>query len=273
MLARQYLMENDKETFRMAMKTDPEMLEKQAMWAGVKSNMRIADIGCGPGKTTYLLGRMVQPEGEAIGIDCSAERIEYAQTHYAKPNTHFICRDINAPVDDLGHFDFIWVRFLLEYFRTSSFAIVQKLSTLLKPGGVLCLIDLDLNCLNHYGLPEPLESSLNGLMKALEEKRNFDPYAGRKLYSYLYDLNYQEINIDLSAHHLIYGRLKEKDEFNWTNKIMVAAKNSGYNFYHDFSNGFDGFYETFKNFFRDPRRFTYTPVIACAGKRPLLLQL
>ncbi len=273
MLARKYLMENENEALRMAIKTDPEKIEKQAMWAGIQPNMRIADIGCGPGKTTHVLGRLVQPRGEAVGIDCSAERIEYANSRYANANTRFVCRDVNAPLKDLGTFDFIWVRFMLEYFRTSSFRIVQNLSSLLKPGGILCLIDLDLNCLNHYGLPEPLEASLKGLMKALEEKRDFDPYAGRKLYSYLYDLNFQEIDVDLSAHHLIYGRLKEKDEFNWTSKILVAAKNSGYNFFNEFSNGFEGFYEAFVNFFLDPRRFTYTPIIACTGKSPGLYKL
>lgn len=267
MLAYKYLMENDKEALRMDMKTDPVAIEKQAMWAGIQPNMRIADIGCGPGKTTYYLSRLIIPDGEAIGIDNSEERIAYAKRHYSSDNINFICRDIHEPLTDIGHFDFIWVRFVLEYYKSSSFAIVQKLSSILKPGGILCLIDLDLNSMNHYALPKNLEQSLNGMIQELEAKKDFDPYAGRKLYSFLYDLNFSHIDIDVSAHHMIYGKLQEKDEFNWITKVMVAGRNSGYNFYKDFKDGFDGFYEAFKKFFVDPRRFTYTPVIACCGRK------
>ncbi|MFO7839676.1 MAG: methyltransferase domain-containing protein [Desulfosalsimonadaceae bacterium] len=263
-----YLMESEKEVVRMNLKTDPEIIRGQAEWAGVRPGMRIADIGCGPGITTSVLGQMARAGGEAVGVDFSRERIEWANMYYADPTTRFLRRDIQEPLDDLGSFDFIWVRFLLEYFRSRSFDIVKKLAGLLNPGGILCLIDLDLNCLNHYGLPQNLENSLKGLMKKLEETKDFDPYAGRRLYSFLYDLNFDRIDVDLSAHHLIFGKLHEKDEFNWITKAMVAARNSGYNFYNEFSNGFAGFYEAFIKFFLDPRRFTYTPVIACAGRRP-----
>jgi len=273
MLAYQYLMENDKEAIRMDMKTDPVTIEKQAIWAGIKANMRVADIGCGPGKTTYYLSRLIIPDGKAVGIDNSEERIAYAKKHYSGNGIDFICRDITDPLTDMGLFDFIWIRFVLEYYKTESFDIVKKLSSILKPGGILCLIDLDLNCMNHYSLPESLESSLTGVLKQLETKKDFDPYAGRKLYSYLYDLNYTHIDMDMSAHHLIFGKLQERDEFNWITKVMVAGKNSGYNFYQDYKNGFDGFYEAFKKFFADPRRFTYTPVISCCGRKPILTQL
>jgi len=270
MLAYQYLMENDKEALRMDMKTDPVTIEKQAMWAGIKPPMRVADIGCGPGKTTYYLSRLIKPGGKAIGIDNSKERIAYARAHYSDANIDFINRDITEPLTDLGPFDFIWVRFVLEYYKSKNFDIVKNLSSALKPGGILCLIDLDLNSMNHYSLPKNLENSLNGIIKALEGKKNFDPYAGRRLYSFLYDLDYSHINVEISAHHMIFGKLREKDEFNWITKVTVAGKKSGYNFYQDFKNGFDGFYEAFKKFFLNPRRFTYTPVIACCGRKPHL---
>ncbi len=270
MFAHQYFMENEKEALRMDMKTDPIKIEKQAMWAGIKPNMRIADIGCGPGKTTCCLSRLIHPDGKAFGIDNSKERVAYAKKHYSDDNIEYICRDIKEPLTDLGLFDFIWVRFVLEYYRSTSFDIVKNLSMALKPNGILCLIDLDLNSMNHYSLPENLEKSLNGAIKQLEEQRDFDPYAGRKLYSYLYDLNYTNINMDITAHHVIFGKLEKRDEFNWITKVVVAGKNSGYDFHKDFKNGFDGFYDAFKKFFVNPRRFTYTPVIACCGRKPLL---
>ncbi len=50
---------------------------------------------------------------------------------------------------------------------------------MLKPGGILCLIDLDHNCLNHYGIPPKLESAINGVIASLEKKTAFDAYAGK----------------------------------------------------------------------------------------------
>ena len=46
---------------------------------------------------------------------------------------------------------------------------------------------------------------------------------GRKLYSYPYDLDFEQIDLDLSAHHLIYGEMDEVNRFNWTKKLEVAA--------------------------------------------------
>ena len=55
MLAYKYLMESDDETLRLQLKTDQKTLEKQAKWAGIQPGMRVADIGCGAGKTSFFL--------------------------------------------------------------------------------------------------------------------------------------------------------------------------------------------------------------------------
>lgn len=265
--AHSYLMENDQETLRLKLKTDRAALEKQALWAGIKPGMRVADVGCGAGQTTYFLHHLIQPGGEIIGIDSSKDRIKHAQMNFSNDTTKFICRDVAEPLEDIGAFDFIWVRFLLEYHLSNSFEIVKNISKNLKPGGILCLIDLDYNCLNHYEAPPFLMKTLAGIMNQLETRKNFDPYAGRKLYSYLYDLHFDDIDMDLSAHHLIFGNLSKTDQFNWTTKVKVAVRNSGYDF-HDYDGGFDEFFEVFKAFFFASRRFTYTPVILCRGCKP-----
>jgi len=75
--------------------------------------------------------------------------------------------------------------------------------------------------------------------------------------------------VNLSPHHLIFGKVKEKDDFNWTKKVEVAAKYSGYQF-EEYKGGYEEFFEEFHHFFSDPRRFTYTPVISCRGCKPAL---
>jgi SAM-dependent methyltransferase len=269
MLARNYLMENDQEALRIELKSDRETIRRQAIWAGIKPGMRVADIGCGAGKSTFVLNQLAQPGGETIGIDFSIKRIAYCTNNYSAKNIKFVCKNIFEPLDDIGIFDFIWVRFLLEYFKSSGFEIVRILSQYLKPGGIMCLIDLDHNCMNHFDAPDPLQKTLFGLMNELEKTKDFDPYAGRKLYSYLHDLKYEDITAELSAHHLIFGKLGKTDEFNWITKLKVAAKNSGYTF-NEYKGGFNEFFERFTKFFSDPRRFTYTPLISCRGRKPML---
>ena len=262
-----YLMESNEEAIRLNMKTESSTLNKQALWAGIKPGTRVADVGCGIGKTTFYLHQLVQPQGSVVGIDASQKRIEHAQEHYGNDGTEFVCKDFLEPLDSLGMFDFIWVRFVLEYHLSNSFQIVRNVSRILKPGGILCLIDLDHNCLNHFGQSEKLERTFRAVMRFMEEKADFDPYVGRKLYSFLYDLGYKDIDVNIDSHHLIFGELTSTDAFNWALKGEAAARNAGYAF-DEYEGGFEEFFQEFKLFFADPRRFTYTPIISCRGCKP-----
>jgi ubiquinone/menaquinone biosynthesis C-methylase UbiE len=258
-------MESADEARRLEMKTDASVVEAFATRAGLRPGMRVVDIACGSGLTTSILGGIVGETGSALGIDSSPERIDRARTLFGKDRTSFILRDIQQPLSDLGSFDFAWVRFALEYYREESFDIAHNVSSLLAEDGILCLVDLDHNGLNHYGLSPRLEEALNSAMRQMEEKANFDPYAGRKLYSHLFRMGYRDIQVAAGAHHLIYGELSEVDEFNWLKKIEVISKRikielPGYS-------GVEEFMVDFKAFFRDPGRFTYTPVISAWGRR------
>ena len=267
MQAKKYLMENDQESLRLDMKTDNDVTKRQAQWAGLAPGMRVVDIGCGPGKTTSTLGDLVQPGGAALGVDGSEQRLQFAEEHYVSDIVSFACRDFLEPLSPLGQFDFAWVRFLLEYHSSNCFELVQNISGCVKPGGILCLIDLDHNCLSHFGQTPRLERAIAAIMKSLAENDNFDPYVGRKLYSFLYDLGYEDIDVKVEAHHQIFGELNEVDAFNWTRKVEVAARNSRYGF-DEYQGGFEEFLAEFRTFFADPRRFTYTPIISCRGRKP-----
>jgi SAM-dependent methyltransferase len=212
---------------------------------------------------------MIQPDGEILGLDFSEERIRYAREHYAgRPGIHFQLHDIRHPAKDVGPFDLIWVRFFLEYFKKDSFQIVKNLSSILKPGGSMCLLDLDHNCMNHYPLPAAMEKILHKLMEKLEKDYNFDPYSGRKLYAFLYDLGFEDIQIHLMPHHLIYGEIGNGDIFNWVKKVEMASRKA-MELFLDYPGGRNAFFEDFMNFFNNPKRFTYTPLILCKGLKPL----
>jgi ubiquinone/menaquinone biosynthesis C-methylase UbiE len=261
-----YLMEGDEEALRLDIKTVPALVEEQARWAGIKPGMRVADLGCGAGKTTFHLNRLVQPAGQTVGVDIANQRVEYAKQHYSAEGIEYVVGDIREPLDHLGRFDFIWVRFVLEYFLVGSFDIVKKISQYLKPGGILCLIDLDCNCLRNYGFSQRMENTVLQLMRIMEKKFNFDPYVGVKLYSYLFDLDFQDIDVNVTPHNLIFGDLLEKDSFNFAKKAEMAGKNSGFSF-DEFEGGYQEFYQEYSEYFSSRRRFTYTPMIWCRGRK------
>jgi len=261
-----YLMENEDEVRRLEIKTDAAVVEGFATRAGLLPGMRVADVFCGSGLTTAILAGLVGETGSAEGFDASAERIAYATANYGGKRTSFHLADARNTFPEQGLFDFVWVRFALEYFRKESFDIVCNLSALLKEGGILCLIDLDHNCLNHFGMEGRMEKALESIMGQLEEKSNFDPYAGRKLYSHLYRLGFGDIRVEAGAHHLIYGELGEADRFNWVKKIETITRNTATVVPGYASRG--EFRDAFLLFLEDPGRFTYTPIIACSGRKP-----
>jgi ubiquinone/menaquinone biosynthesis C-methylase UbiE len=265
----EYLMESEDETVRLDVKTDPAALHRQALWCGVKPGMRILDVCCGPGKTTALLHEMIQPAGNIVGIDFSEGRINYAKEHYGDKNgIEFHVQDLHQPLEWLGDFDLVWVRFALEYFRKEAPALVNKLKNCVKPGGHLCLIDLDYNCLNHYELPQPMAEILPRIMNFIDEQYNFDTFVGRKLYSFLYDSGFVSIEVELMAHNLIYGEIKDKDKFNLIKKIEISGIKVG-SLIESYHGGYKQFKIDFLKYLDDPKRFTYTPLLLCKGEKPL----
>ncbi len=262
-------MENLEEAFRLEVKTRPEAVREQARWCGVSPGLTVLDAGCGPGKVTAILHEMIGPEGRILGVDYSDERIRHARDKYgAKPGIDFRVHDLRDPMDDTDRFDLIWVRFVLEYNLTESAGIIRNLTRCLRPGGSICLMDLDHNCLNHYPLPRAVEKILFELAEQVERAYGFDPYAGRKLYAYLYDLGYEEIRMDVRPHHLIYGDIEDTDVFNWIKKAEVISAKAP-DVFREYPGGHRGFFDDFMSFLNDPRRFTYTPLILCRGRKPV----
>lgn len=268
MSSNEYLMESSDEALRLDIKTDPEAVRKQAKICGMCPGARVLDGGCGSGKTTSILQEIVQPGGSVIGIDFSQDRINFAKNHYAdNENIEFRCMDIRQPLHELGQFDAVWIRFVLEYYLEGSQDILRNALSVLKPGGKLCLLDLDNNCLSHWPVTVEQDEILKNIMDKISYEFNFDPYVGKKLYTYLYDLGLENIDVNVIPHHLIYGELRSNDAFNWLKKVEMATfKIRG--IFKDYQGGHERFFDDFRAFFNDPKRFTYTPLIICCGIKP-----
>lgn len=262
-----YLMENSEEAIRLEVKTDPGRVREEARWCGIGAGQSVLDAGCGPGKTSSILLEMVQPGGSVLGVDYSPERIAYADRHYGRgADLRFELHDLrDLPDRYSGRFDIVWARFVLEYNRAEGLQIVRNLKECLKPGGTLCLIDLDHNCLGHFELPAGMQEVMEAVMRRVDEEFNFDTYAGRRLYAHLYDAEFGDIGVEVRAHHLIYGKVRDEELFNWTKKMEVAVRRLP-GMFGGYPGGAAAFDRDFRAFFQDPRRFTYTPVVMAKGR-------
>lgn len=262
-----YLMESAEEALRLELKTDRETVARHASWAGLGPGMRVADLGCGSGAATSVLGEVAGPGGQVLGVDISEQRVAYARERYGGPRAAFEVGDIRQPLERFGTFDFVWIRFVLEYYLRGAFEIVENAMRVLRPGGVLCLIDLDHNALSHHEVPGRLGRTIAAALRELGPRANFDAYAGRKLYAHLFDLGIERIRVTVEGHHLIYGELRESDAFNWMKKVELVPRRLGLEL-AEYPGGHEEFVAEFETFFRDPRRFTYSPLIVAAGVRP-----
>lgn len=267
MTSQPYFPESEHERERLENKTDIQAVVDQARWAGIEPGMRVLDVGCGPGVTTSALAQCVGETGSAVGVDRSEERVGYAQDKYGQNNITYVCRNFFDDLSDLGSFDFVWIRFVLEYFHKESFQLLAHVANSIKPGGLFCLADLDQNCMNHYGMSERLEQTFQQIAEAQQVKNNFDPFVGRKLFTYLHDLGFQDLRVDVRMHHLVFGELSEFDRWNWWHKIELAGRRSGLTF-AEYEDGFAGFEREFIEYFTDSRRFAYTPLILARGQKP-----
>jgi len=113
--------------------------------AGLAAGMRVLDLGCGPGDVTLLAARVVGPSGTVVGVDRSAEAIETARRRAAAANVTNVDFQL-ASIEgflDAKPFDAMIGRFVLTYFSDPA-TILQRLVPLVKPGGIVAFLEMDL---------------------------------------------------------------------------------------------------------------------------------
>jgi len=110
--------------------------------AGIRSGMRVVDLGSGAGDVCMLLAEMVGPSGAVIGIDLDQEATLHAQNRAAAAgigNIEFVHSDFEhyapaAPVDAI-------VGRLVLMYQADPGAALGVLVKHLRPGGVVAFIE------------------------------------------------------------------------------------------------------------------------------------
>jgi SAM-dependent methyltransferase len=174
---------SDEERARYRMMAQMAQASEAADWqaAGVVAGAAVVDVGCGPGAVLRVLAEAVGPDGRAVGVDADAGAVALAAEEVAGlPQA----RTAVGRADDCGleegSFDVAMCRHVLAHNGQGADAIVAHLATLVRPGGAVYAVDVDLTAIRMY--PESPElTDLADRYTAFLERRGGDPRIGMRL--------------------------------------------------------------------------------------------
>lgn len=107
---------------------------------------RAADIGCGTGTVSRWIAERIGPSGRVDAIDIAPEQIDVARSTPAAPGSaaiHYATGSVYEPTLEESAFDLVFCRLVLCHLKEPGNAVAQ-MARLLRPGGRLVLVDMDL---------------------------------------------------------------------------------------------------------------------------------
>jgi 2-polyprenyl-3-methyl-5-hydroxy-6-metoxy-1,4-benzoquinol methylase len=116
--------------------------------AGIRAGARVVDVGCGPGAILLELADVVGTGGSVVGVDGDEQAVSTARAlldaaGYGDADV------VVGKADDTGlpagSFDVAVMRHVLAHNGPREQAIVDHLATLVRPGGRVYLVDVDVD--------------------------------------------------------------------------------------------------------------------------------
>jgi len=134
---------------RYRMMAEAARLTEADLWAGagIVPGARVADVGCGPGAALAVMGRVVGPDGRVSGVDGDPEAVSHARAAIDAEglgNADVRVGTADATGLEPGTFDVAVMRHVLAHNGGAEQRIVDHLATLIRPGGAVYLVDVDL---------------------------------------------------------------------------------------------------------------------------------
>jgi ubiquinone/menaquinone biosynthesis C-methylase UbiE len=158
----------------------------------------------------------------ATGLDISDERVQEAKRkNRENAQANFVRGDAQAMDFASNTFDFVYSRMLMEYLKDKEGA-VREMARVCKRGGTVLLQDLDGQLLWHYPEDPLVQATVEKVVRALGAT-GFDPFVGRKLFSFAYNAGLKNINVQAECYHLIAGQVEPAILEQWRLKLDIAG--------------------------------------------------
>lgn len=192
----------DAERLRICNKIYNKETFKFLLESGLKSGMKVLELGCGFGHSAIWLAKQVLPDGVVYAIDISLDNLAIAEENAQKENIHnikFICMDANDLVDKFPEkIDFFYGRWVLEFCPDRK-QILKSIHSLLNDGGIFTYEGSNFIESGGYVYPEHQAVYKWHQLGALNAERSgCEVHFARKIYSELTSLGYHKIS---AKHH------------------------------------------------------------------------
>lgn len=216
-----YIMEHPREAARLEQKVDSRAWVQKYLATRIRAGAQVLCVGCGPGSILREICAF-DPTVKATGIDISAERIEEAQRrNRGVRQIKFVRGDAQAMDFPSNRFDIVYSRMLLEYLKDKQ-AAVTEIVRVCRPGGTVLLQDLDGQLLWHYPEDPIVQRTAERVVAALSAT-GFDPFVGRKLFSFARNAGLKNIDVQAESYHLIAGEAQPEILKQWELKLEIAG--------------------------------------------------
>lgn len=175
-----YALEGPSEVDRLEAQSKTELYDYAKELEGILDILTgpVLDAGCGSGVLSRYIATQ-KPHLPVVGCDFSAPRIEGAKKLAAHlQNIEFTNASILELPFSKSHFGSVVCRFVIEHFKPDAQKqAISEMFRCLKPGGRVCLIDLD--GLYHNLYPQP--KSLKDFLNKMSADQSVDLQVGRRL--------------------------------------------------------------------------------------------
>jgi ubiquinone/menaquinone biosynthesis C-methylase UbiE len=216
-----YIMEDPREAMRLELKVDPRAWVQKYLAGRIHGGAEILSVGCGPGVILRQVCAL-NASMRATGLDISAERVQEAkERNRGNGQANFVRGDAQAMDFASNSFDLVYARMLMEYLKDKEGA-VKEMVRVCKPGGTVLLQDLDGQLLWHYPEDPVVQGTVEKVVRALSST-GFDPFVGRKLFSFAHAAGLKNIDVQVECYHLIAGQIEPAILEQWELKLEIAG--------------------------------------------------
>ena len=135
--------------------------DESADWArvGVVPGAIVADVGCGPAAVSVVLAEVVGPEGRVIAVERDPHALAQARVlieQAGASNVELRTGDAADTGVDAASVDVAMLRHVLAHNGGREQAIVDHLAGLVRPGGCVYLVDVEMTAARSLGMDPDL---------------------------------------------------------------------------------------------------------------------
>ncbi len=151
--------------------------------AGIAPGSVVGDVGCGPAAMSVELATLVGTTGRVIAVEREDQALAAARTVIAESGAENVeLRQGTATATGIepGSLDVVMMRHVLAHNGGDEQAIVDHLADLVRPGGSVYLVDVDLTGMRQLDMDPDLDDLVE-VYAAFHAARGNDPQVGLRL--------------------------------------------------------------------------------------------